>query len=98
MAPPRPLLYLPPLLLHAPHRPRMGHHLHHQLRRHYSPHAAFCFRTLPREFAGGGYGELFLGGEVIGPWGQGVAREEEGGVVWETGGGRGGGIGVWVLL
>lgn len=97
MAPPRSLLHVPPLLLHAPHRHSMGHSLHDVSRGNSTAHAPVRLCALPGCVAAGGDGGVFFGGQAAGTGHSGIAGQEEATRVVYAG--RGGGtVGVWILF
>ena len=97
MAPPRPFLHLPPLLLHAPHRHRMGHRLHLLRCRDRQIDPPLRLRTLPRYIVGCRDPGILSSWKTTGARHCWFAREEtSAGAVYQRWGERE--SGVWILL
>ena len=93
----RPFLHLPPILLHAPDRPCMGHRFQSIFRLHYPPYTPLRLRTLPRHIGIGGYSGVLPRGKATGAGNCRTARSAEtAGAVHASR--RGGDSGVWVLF
>ncbi|KAL6720955.1 hypothetical protein ACLMJK_000055 [Lecanora helva] len=81
LAPSRPLLHLPPFLLHGSHWYRMGNRLHQLRLLYHPPHTSLHIRAFPAGVGSLGNGELFSSWEIIGERGEGIAGKAEEGTV-----------------
>ena len=85
MASTRPILHIPSLLLHAPHRHSMGNCIHQLRRLSRAVDTPLRFRTFSRCVVIGCYGSVLPGGEAAGTGHCGVTGEEEAAGVVHTG-------------
>ena len=85
MASTRPVLYLPPLLLHATHRHSVGHCIYQFCRRSRAADPPLRLRTFSRCVVVGCHGGILPGGEAAGTGYCGITGEEEAAGVVYTG-------------
>lgn len=98
LAPARPILHLPALLLPPPHSPRLGSSLRGRLLARLPDHRRLHLRPLPRLIPARRDRGLLPRRQTAGAWDCWVSGEEAAGAV-RTAGERGAGaVGVWVLL
>lgn len=93
----RPLVHLPPRLLHVSYWDCVGNRMHHFYCGHRAPHPAVCFCTFSCRFAPRGHRCLLSSGEASRPWHCGTTgAQKTTGFIYASG--RGGTVGVWILF
>ena len=98
LAPPRPLLHLPPLLLPPLDRPGMGPRLLGRRLTHPTHRARLHLRPLPRHFSGCVDCDVLSRRQVAGSRCARMARQEETRALWTARESAGRAVGVWVLF